>query len=145
MDCVCIGQFGGGDDVVHISITRLARRWTDTHILVSKQHVQCMRVGLRVHGDGSDAQIFAGANDAQGDLAPVGDQDLLEQDRTSDRADAEQSLTVFHGATTVDIGFYHFAIYVGLDLVHDFHGLDNTDGLPHLDPISDVDERFRLR
>lgn len=33
-------------------------------------------VGLRVDGDGFDAELFAGADDAAGDLAAVGNEDL---------------------------------------------------------------------
>ena len=32
-----------------------------------------------MHRDGGDAELLAGAQDAEGDLAAVGDQDLLEE------------------------------------------------------------------
>src|SRR5262249_60425426 len=35
-------------------------------------------VGLGEDGDGLDAEVLAGADDPQGDLAPVGDKDALE-------------------------------------------------------------------
>jgi hypothetical protein len=40
--------------------------------------VQRILVGLAVDGDGLDAELLAGAQDAQRDLAAVGDQDALE-------------------------------------------------------------------
>ena len=35
-------------------------------------------VGFRIDGDGRDAQLAAGANDADGNLAAIGDQDFVE-------------------------------------------------------------------
>ena len=46
--------------------------------LVRLAHVQRAAVGLGVDGDGGDAHDAAGAGDAHGDLAAVGDQDLAE-------------------------------------------------------------------
>ena len=40
--------------------------------------MQRVAVEVGVHGDGGDAQLLAGADDPDGDLAPVGDQDLGE-------------------------------------------------------------------
>ena len=45
---------------------------------VSGLHVQGVAVDLRVHGDRGDAELLAGADHANGDLAAVGDEDLLE-------------------------------------------------------------------
>ena len=44
--------------------------------LVGQAHVQGVAVEVGVHGDGGDAELAARADDADGDLAPVGDQDL---------------------------------------------------------------------
>jgi hypothetical protein len=38
-----------------------------------------MAVGIRVDGDGGDAGLRAGAYDANGDFATIGDQDFLDQ------------------------------------------------------------------
>ena len=53
----------------------------DAHGLVGEAHVERARVGLGVDGDGLDAELAAGAQDAQRDLAAVGDEDLLEHRR----------------------------------------------------------------
>ena len=45
---------------------------------VGEADVEALAVGGRVHGDGLDAELAAGADDADGDLAAVGDQDALE-------------------------------------------------------------------
>ena len=55
----------------------------------AKAHVQRLGVGLGVDGHGRDAQLAAGADDAHGDLAPVGDEDLVEH-----RAEAYQFAAV---------------------------------------------------
>jgi hypothetical protein len=39
-------------------------------------HMQRIDVGLGIDCDRSDAEFFARANDAEGDLAPVSDEDL---------------------------------------------------------------------
>jgi hypothetical protein len=39
--------------------------------------MQAIAIGFRVHRDGFDAQILAGADDPHSNLAPVGDQYLL--------------------------------------------------------------------
>ena len=46
--------------------------------LVGQADVQGVAVELGVHGDGGDPELAAGADDPHGDLASVGDQDLLE-------------------------------------------------------------------
>jgi hypothetical protein len=43
--------------------------------------VEALAIGGAVDRDGLDAQLAAGLDDAEGDLAPVGDQDLLEHRR----------------------------------------------------------------
>ena len=57
----------------------------------AKRHVQRVRVGLGVDGHGRDAELAAGADDAHGDLAAVGDEDLLEH-----RAEAYQFASRYH-------------------------------------------------
>ena len=46
--------------------------------LVGQADVERVAVELGVHGDGRDAELPAGPDDPDGDLAPVGDQDLGE-------------------------------------------------------------------
>ena len=53
-------------------------RRADAHGLVGEQHVLEVGVGGGMHGDGLDAELAAGAQDAQRDLAAVGDDDLVE-------------------------------------------------------------------
>ena len=45
--------------------------------LVGEADVERVAIELAVDGDGLDAELASGADDAHGDLATVGDQDLL--------------------------------------------------------------------
>jgi hypothetical protein len=44
--------------------------------------MQRLAVGLRVNRDGLDPQLAAGADDAQGDLAAIGNQDFVKHGRS---------------------------------------------------------------
>ena len=78
MDRVGAGDLGGADDRRHVQVAVGAARRADADVLVGEADVQRVLVGLGVDGDGLDAQLAAGADHAQRDLAAVGDQDLLE-------------------------------------------------------------------
>src|SRR2546422_6665661 len=52
------------------------RRRADAHGAVREQHVRCARIGVRVDCNGWDPELAAGADDANGNLAAVRDQDL---------------------------------------------------------------------
>ena len=80
MDRVGAGDLGGADDRRHAQIAVGAARRADADVLVGEADVQRVLVGLGVDGDGLDAELAAGADDAQGDLAAVGDEDFLEHD-----------------------------------------------------------------
>jgi hypothetical protein len=71
-------DLGGADDRGHVEIAVGAARGADADVFVGKPHVQRVLVGLRVDGDRLDAELPARRDDAQGDLAAVGDQDFLE-------------------------------------------------------------------
>ena len=78
MDRVGAGDLGGADDRRHVQVAVGAARRADADVLVGEPDVQRVLVGLGVDGDGLDAELAAGADDAQRDLAAVGDQDFLE-------------------------------------------------------------------
>ena len=52
----------------------------DTNTLIGLIKVQRMAVGLGKHRNGPDPQFFAGPDDPQGDLSPIGDEDLGKHD-----------------------------------------------------------------
>ncbi|MNY35824.1 hypothetical protein D3C86_1702610 [compost metagenome] len=83
MDRRGAGDFGGADDRRNIQVGQGAGRRADAHRFVGQAQVHQVAVGGGVHRDGLDAQLFAGAQDAQGDLAAVGDQNFFQHRRLS--------------------------------------------------------------
>ena len=78
MDRVGPGDLGRGDDVGDVEVALAAGALSDTDRFVRVFHVQGFGIRARMHGHAFDAQFPAGPHDAQGDFAPVGDEDLLE-------------------------------------------------------------------
>jgi hypothetical protein len=73
-----VGDLGGADDRRHVQIA-LGGGWrADADGFVGQTHVFEFAVHRGMHGDGADAEFPAGAQDAQGDFAAVGDDDLFE-------------------------------------------------------------------
>src|SRR6185436_8045873 len=81
VDRIRAGDLGGGDDPRDVEIAVLRGGRTDADVLVGVGDVQAVAVGRAEHRDGRDAELTARLDDAQRDLAPVGDQDLLEHPR----------------------------------------------------------------
>ena len=73
-----VGDFGRADHRRNIQIAARALGRADADGFVGKTRVQAVAVGFRVHRHRADAQILAGADDAQGDFAAVGDQNFFE-------------------------------------------------------------------
>ena len=68
-------RYGGLDDRFRTQVA-LAGRWrADRHGLVGEAHVQRLGVGVGVDGDRLEPEVAARPDDADGDLAAVGDQD----------------------------------------------------------------------
>jgi hypothetical protein len=91
-----------------------------------------------MHGDGLDAQLAAGAQDAQGDLAAVGDDDLFRAWRGYSMMNSgwpNSTGSPFLASMAVTV-----AGLVGLDLVHHLHGFDDAQHLADLDLAADLDE-----
>src|SRR5690606_17483507 len=81
MDRFRAGDLAGGDQVRHRQI-RTVRRWRpDADALVGHPDMHRVGVGGRMHRDGGNPHLLAGAMDAEGDLATVGNQDLREHAR----------------------------------------------------------------
>ncbi|MPL84613.1 hypothetical protein SDC9_30578 [bioreactor metagenome] len=78
MDRLGAGDLAGGDDRGDREIALGRRRRADADALVGHAHMHGVAVGGRVHRDRGDPHLAAGADHPQGDLAPVGDQDLVE-------------------------------------------------------------------
>lgn len=67
-----------GDDLVDVEVGLARLGGAEAHGGVGGSHVGGVGVGVGVDGDGADAQALGGADDAEGDLAAVGDEDGVE-------------------------------------------------------------------
>ena len=75
MDGVGAARGGRGKQLLDHEIALASRRRPDRDGLVGEPHVRRIRVGLGVDGDARDPHRPARADDADGDLTAVGDQD----------------------------------------------------------------------
>src|SRR6185312_10217642 len=78
MHGVGAGDLAGGEDRGDVEVAVLGRRRTDADALVGHAHMHRVAVGRRIDRHGRNAELLAGAQDAERDFAPVGDEDLLE-------------------------------------------------------------------
>jgi hypothetical protein len=78
VDGVRTGLAGGVDDFVHHQVGLGGGAAAQRIGLVSKADVQGVTVCVRVDGNGGDAFITGGADDAHRDFTAVGDQHLCE-------------------------------------------------------------------
>jgi hypothetical protein len=78
VDGLGIGHLGRRNDGRHVEVAQRRRGRADAHRLVGQLDVLGVAVGLGIDHHRLDAHLAAGALDAQGDLAAVGDQDFLE-------------------------------------------------------------------
>ena len=83
MDAVGAGRLGGGDDLVDAQVAVGCRPGTDLHRLVGHAGERRAAVGLGDDGHRLHPEPAGGADDADGDLAAIGDQDFLQHGRLS--------------------------------------------------------------
>ncbi len=74
-------HFSRGDDRRDVQVRIFGRSRTNADRLVCQAQVHQFAVGRGVHGDGLDAQLFAGTQDPQGNFPAVGDQDFFQLPR----------------------------------------------------------------
>ncbi len=79
MDGVGPGNGGGRQHGLDRQVAVLGRRRADAHAFVGEAYVHGVGVGGGMDGDRGNAHFAAGAQDAQRDFPPVGDQDLFKQ------------------------------------------------------------------
>src|SRR5579871_5382117 len=78
MDRFCTGQMCGADNAWDIEVA-LASGWrTDANGFIRKLNVQRVPVGLGIDGNSLNTHLPAGADDAERDLAAIGDKDFVE-------------------------------------------------------------------
>ena len=67
-----------GKDCIHVQI-RLGRlRWSDAYSLIRQLYRERFRIGVRMHLDRGNAEFARRPYDADGDLAPVCDQEFAD-------------------------------------------------------------------
>ena len=142
MDGVRAGDLAGGDQRRDVEIAVAGGRRADADALVGEAHMHGVGVGGGMDRDGGDAEFLGGAQDAQGDLAPVGDEDLVEHRALLDH---EQRLAVFDGRAVLDEDRRDGAGARRDDLVEGLHGLDEQNLVAGLNLGADLDEVLGLR
>jgi hypothetical protein len=78
MDGVGACDLAGRDQIRDVQIAVARWRRPDADALIGKAHMHGVGVGGRMNRDGLRCRVPCGAQDPQRDLAPVGDQDLVE-------------------------------------------------------------------
>ncbi len=63
MDRVDIGDFRGADDLRNVQIAFAAARRPDADGFIGKANVERVAIGLRINGDGANAQFLAGSSE----------------------------------------------------------------------------------
>src|SRR5919112_3369536 len=90
------------------------------------------------------AHLAAGAVDAEGDFASVGDQNLFEQ-WDGPLFDSHEDFAELDRLSIADENLRDRSGLGGLDRVHHLHRLDDQDGLPGLDRVAHADEGWSTR
>ena len=104
MDRLGAGRLAGVNDLVdhQIGLSRGGRPYGDR--LIGHFDMERVLIGFRIDGDRLDAHAARGLDDAAGDLATVGDEDLLEHRRPNRRkARAFRSGVLLEGRGRVNV------------------------------------------
>src|SRR6266436_1673219 len=56
------------------------------------------------------------------------------------QANGEERVAVLHGLARLGVHLHHFPRHLGLDLVHQLHGLDDAEDLAHAHAVTHVHE-----
>src|SRR5215212_2576054 len=78
MNRIDVENLGGADDGGNVEITLRGRCWSDARCFVSETDMQRVAIDVAVNGNRLNAHLLAGPDDATGNLAAIGDQDLFE-------------------------------------------------------------------
>ena len=137
MNRLHVADLGGADHPVDLQVAVGGLGRTDAIGFVGQVQVGGAPVGLAEDGHRLDAQLAAGAEDAQGDFAAVGNQDSLEHGY-SPRLDLEQGLTKLDRRAVLGQHRDDPAGDFRRDLIEDLHGLDDADGRFRPDVVADL-------
>ena len=139
MDGVGAGDLAGGEELRNVEVGVARRRRADADALVGEADMHGVAVGGRVDRDGGDAEFLAGAEDAERDLAAVGDQDLVEEGRGVIHSMIISGSPYSTGWPSSTMICVDLAGARRGDLVHRLHRLDDEQRLALADRVADVD------
>ena len=153
MHGVGAGDLAGREQRRDVEIAVARGRRSDADALVGEPHMHGVGVGGRMHRDGRDAELLAGAQHAQRDLAAIGYEDFFEHRnmRTKLRLfptrshgcgaslDDHQRLAEFDRLGVLDQDLHHAAGARRRNLVHGLHRLDDQQGLAGAHLAADLD------
>ena len=80
MDCLCARPDGTGEHGIVVEVALGKTRAADAVGLIGELHVQRVRIGRGVDGDGLDAHVAARADNTDRDLAAIGDEHFIEHE-----------------------------------------------------------------
>ena len=151
MDRVAARRRGGGDHGRDAQVALVRRRRADADRAVGEPRVQRAFVRGRVDRDRLDPELVQRADDADGDLAAVRDQDAVEHaprgvERASEGGlEVEERLAELDGLAVLDVDLADDALDLRLDLVHQLHRLEDAERLAGRHGVALLDEGRRAR
>lgn len=129
MDRICLGDLGRGDDVgnVEIALGRFCRPYADG--FVGEHCVERGPVGLGIDCYSLNLHLSCRTDDSECNFPSVCDQDLGYHGRSALWPDGKKLLAVLDRLAVLDIDLLKGSFNLSLDLVHQLHGFDDTEGL----------------
>ena len=119
------GDLAGRHDGRDVEIAVARRRRADAHALIGQAHMHRLFIRGRMDGDRLDAELAAGAQHAQRDLAAIGDEDFVEHRLL----DHHQRFAILDRLAVLDEDLRDLAGARRRDLVHRLHRLDDEQRL----------------
>ena len=95
VDRIGAGDLAGREERWNIEIAVPCRRRANADALVGKPHVHGIGIGGRVHGDRWNAELLAGAQDPECDLATIGDENFVEHPSSAATRDQQTATCGF--------------------------------------------------
>lgn len=89
VDGIHVGNFGGADDAADLQVAFAARAWADADGLICEMDVHGIHVCFGINSNGFDVELFTGADDADGDLTTIGDEDFAKHAGLQERKFAD--------------------------------------------------------
>jgi hypothetical protein len=112
-----------------------------SHRLVGELDVERVAVGLGVHGNRLNVKFTACADDAESDLTTIGDEHAPKcRHCLRPGFDDDQGLAELHHGAVVHENRHDLARNTGLDVVHEFHDLDDADCVLGVHLLADLNE-----